>query len=108
MRVTFMDPPMTPGRGRLGKYPWQEIADQLKERPGEWALVLTGLDASPITSINTGKYVAFQPPRSFEAVSRSRAPKGQETPQPSTGKVYDIYVRYLGEAETNDDDDRTT
>lgn len=66
---------------------WREIADQLRERPGEWALVAEGFKYSVYaTYINKGRLAPFEPSGSFEGTSRKR----------EDGK-FDIYARFVGD-----------
>lgn len=80
--ITFENPPAD-RRGRHGK-DWDAVADALRARPGEWALVAT---TSPSLSaeIKNGRRAAFRPPGAFESTVRKN------------GKKHDIYVRYVGE-----------
>lgn len=65
---------------------WAVIAYQLRERPGEWAVVYEGSrDMTAVARIKSGKSW-FAPAGSFEAVHR-RLPTGGEA----------IYARYIGE-----------
>lgn len=100
VNIVFVDPPPAPS-GRVSIHPWDEIARQLKARPGEWALCLAA-QPGPITSqINTGKYAALRPAGSFEGRSVTK-------PQSDGSKKYDIYIRYVGEpteSERSNDDD---
>lgn len=74
--IVWQDPPAD-GRSR-----WAEVANALRARPGQWALVASGASSSLATQIRSGRRVAFRPARSFEATSRKR-PDGK----------YDIYAR---------------
>lgn len=89
--IRWEDPPrphiMNGGRPRGSQNSrYQQIADQLRARRGEWALIEEGLSpgsASGVTSkIIGGRTICFLPEGDFEAVSRSG------------GRVY---ARYLGD-----------
>lgn len=87
--VHFEEPPVA-HRGRRGvSRIKQEIAQQLKDRPGEWAWIRNGKSRGAAASIayhmKIGTSPAFRPEGSFEAVSRN-----------VDGK-YRIYARYIGE-----------
>ena len=87
-KIVFVEPPAP--RRAASKYPWEEIAAQLKERPGEWALCLKGITATPASAIKAGKYVPFAPAGSFDARSVGVSDKEGKT-------VYDIYIKYVGD-----------
>lgn len=85
MSIEFKTPPPS----KTGIEPGakhRDIAAALKARPNEWALILPDRSASTVQAITSGRNAAFQPPGSFEAVSRSR----------KNGRA-DIYARYVGE-----------
>jgi hypothetical protein len=65
-----------------------EIARQLRDRPGDWALVLRGVRGSYGTSISKGRLVPYQPAGSFEAVCRT---------VDSKNRLFDIWARYVGD-----------
>jgi hypothetical protein len=83
-RITFKNPPPDP-RGTKPSRHWQEVADELMSRPGEWALVGTINNAAMVTQINKGQTRAFEPAGAFEATSRAN------------GEKRDLYVRYVGD-----------
>lgn len=98
--IVFTDPP--PAFRRGSAHPWEEIAEALRARPNEWALVLRGIHSSYSSQINHGKLSAFKPAGTFEARSVGTAAKDEN------GKpTHDLYVRYIGtaddETESNDD-----
>jgi len=70
---------------------WSEIADQLRARPGEWAIVRSAdkskrsTMASNASNIQRGALAQFRPPRSFQAATR--IVDGQAC----------LYARYVGE-----------
>lgn len=79
--IKWQEPPK-PARG--GARDWKSIFDQLRKRPGEWALVAVA-DHSPTASwIKHGRYAGTKPGE-FDATSRKNA----------AGK-FDIYARYVG------------
>lgn len=79
-------PPVT-GRGKYERQPKPEhvtIADNLRSRPKEWAVVATR-DTLPSArgfaqAIRTGHYIAFKPEGTFEATTRG----------------LDVYARWTG------------
>lgn len=72
---------------RASRYHWAEIAEQLKSKPGEWAMVGENLPLGSGTYINMGRIRAFQPSGSFEATTRGRT---------EDGKAKKVYARYIG------------
>lgn len=68
MTVEWSDPPL-PRRGPNNGKRWPAIADALRERPGEWALVAENVDPSTVSNITRGRY-AGMPAGSFEATGR--------------------------------------
>lgn len=74
--------------GGEGTVRYQEEANKLRSRPGQWALLKTyakhGAASAFVTETKKGKYVAFRPAGSFDAVSRKR------------GDKTNVYVRYTG------------
>lgn len=86
--IKWQDPPRNAaGRpGAPGK--WASIADALRERPGEWALVAENAPASTAANIRRGTYVGLGPAGSFEAVSRNT----------KRDRRADIYARFVGES----------
>lgn len=76
--------PETRGRKPLVKY--EVIAEELKRRPGEWALVGENLAMSLGSHISIGRIKAFQPAGAFEGTIR-----GQEN-----GRALKVYARYVG------------
>lgn len=78
----FQDPPMR----KRGEVDWASVAEQLRQRPGEWALV-TRANPSVVPQVKRGRYQAL-PRGEFEATSRNVR----------DGKA-EIYLRYVGGAE---------
>ncbi len=92
--VKWEDPPAVTGRGRPGNEQWNKIAEELKQRPGKWALIRMNVprDTHTVGRIRTGKIKAFSPKGSFEASSRRI-----EDPALGDDKVFNIYAKYVGE-----------
>jgi hypothetical protein len=70
------------------RHNWLKIAYELKDHPGEWALVAEDVVRTYVTHIKRGNIKAFYPPGSYEAVSR-----GYGTDHTRTAK---LYARYVG------------
>ena len=71
MTLRFENPPR-PGGSRTD---WGQVAAELRENPGKWALVGTaptkGAAAAKAYQIKTAKAVPFTPAGSFDATSRA-------------------------------------
>lgn len=80
--IKFQNPP----RRKRGRTDWVSVAEQLRQRPGEWALVAR-MSPATVVRIKRGGYKAF-PAGEFEATSRN-----------VRDKKADIYLRYVGGAE---------
>jgi hypothetical protein len=83
--VTWADPPSMRRRRQPSRVNHEEIASQLRARPGEWALIPaagTGLAGQ----IQRGDLRAYRPSRSFEAVRRDE------------GGEIRVYARFVGQA----------
>jgi hypothetical protein len=62
------------------------IARQLRQRPGEWALIIEGFTHSSMGSlISRGKIRPYAPAGTYEAVARA------------ISGAHNIYARYVGE-----------
>lgn len=72
---------------RRDKHKNVAIADALKARPGEWAMIGHFAD-SQATNIKTGAIKAYQPAGSFEAVCRNANRQDRKS---------DIWARYVGQ-----------
>lgn len=81
MSIIRWEKPPKGGRGRK----WQKVADDLKSRPGEWALVAESASRTLAGNISNGLIVAFRPPRTFEGVGRV-----------NEDKSVDVWARYVG------------
>lgn len=79
MTLTWQEPPPSPYQGTHGRY--SVVADALRERPGEWALILNAKSQSHAGQLRLSPYFAG----GFELTSRKAA----------NGR-YDIYARYIG------------
>ena len=79
--LKWQDPPV---HGKAGR-DWAAIVEQLKSRPGQWALVAEVAPVSTANSIRTGILKAWRPVGAFEA-------RGTNT---KNGRA-DIYARYVG------------
>lgn len=83
--VAFGELP-APGRRRTTH---SLIAAQLRQRPGEWALIATratpGNASSTAQAIRTARLSSYAPRGAFESAARTE--KG----------VYGVYARYVGE-----------
>lgn len=81
---TWREPPpaLGPPMGR-----WATIAHQLRQRPGQWALVVSYEKSTTArttaTLVKRGRYTGV-PAGEFEAVSRRE------------GDVFNVYARYIG------------
>ena len=83
-KIKWEDP--APVKSNTGRTKWADVAEQLRERPDQWALVAEGLKyAVYSTYISKGRLAAFEPAGHYEGTSRKR-PDG----------MYDIYARYVG------------
>lgn len=74
--IVFAEPPALKRGGRMPDPKWAEIAAQLSQRPGEWALIKTALASKSTASdivarINRGAIEAFAPAGTFEATMRT-------------------------------------
>ncbi len=83
MALRFVDPPES-NQGRAGKH--SQIAEELKARPNEWAIIDEDGHAPLVTYIKSAKGRAYAPAGSFTATSRRKA----------DGKKYTIYAKYIG------------
>jgi hypothetical protein len=63
------------------------IADELRGRPNQWALIMTDGKSGTVGAIKIGKLRAFGPKGSFEA-------RGQLNDDKAT---YTVWARYVGE-----------
>lgn len=86
--IKFDGPPPERKRGSIEDQSHQPIAEALKERAGEWAVVRVSKTASAASSaanyIRNAKGSAYGPAGSFEAVSRK------------VDGEFRVYARFLG------------
>lgn len=90
MTVIRWEEPPSPTPGGPGKekpvIAHELIAVQLRQRPGEWALIVEGYAHSSMGSlISRGKIRPYAPAGTYEAVARS------------VNGTHSIYARYVGE-----------
>jgi hypothetical protein len=90
MSLTFEEPPATSRTpGKRGKH--TEAAQELRSRPGEWAIVSVygtgGSSSAMARHIASGYVAAYQPPGAFEATSRTVDGEAR------------VYARYVGGSE---------
>lgn len=85
--IRWEDPPPVEPRSRTdGRTPWAVIAEELRERPGEWGVAYEGAhDPTRIQRIKNGYSPWFRPAGTFQACQRTR-PDGAVT----------VYARYVG------------
>jgi hypothetical protein len=92
MQIVFVDPPAKhPNPKPYGSpisHPWEQIAEQLRARPNEWALCLRDV-ASPSANIRKGRIKAFQPAGAFEART-VQTHRFDDRGRP----LVDLYIRY--------------
>lgn len=72
-----------------GKYNWDQVADELRDSPGEWFLIAEMGYSGMITHLRNGRIKAFRQGR-WEFESRS---EGRSTKNPK----WSIYGRFLGD-----------
>lgn len=87
LKVEWEEPP---GALRGGKH--REFVNALKDNPSTWAVFKRGAKNSGTNNVTSGTG-SWKPKGAFEAVSRI-----------NLGGGYDTYVRYVGEAETGQDE----
>lgn len=68
--VKFTEPP--PDRRR--RYDWKAIAQQLRDRPGEWAVVFTDDKTSLVNAIRQGNIPALHRDRGFTVRTTENVP----------------------------------
>jgi hypothetical protein len=94
--IRWEDPPRSHQSNGRPKQPrrhehWKKVAEQLRERPGEWAVLLEaerrfGNGGGIAGQIKAGLIAPFRPARTFEATTRTVL------------GLYIVYARYIGEA----------
>jgi len=85
MSVKWQDPPIVKP-GRHGGSKWKVATDELRERPGVWALIGESESSAVAFNINHGKIKGIEAGE-FEATCRN-----------TVGSKADIYARYVGAA----------
>ncbi len=80
-------PPIERGLGARGRriYEWEDVAQELKTKPGEWALIYEGIPRAHAGNIRAGLNPAFQPPEDF--LVRTKGPRGSRA---------DLYMCFVG------------
>ena len=78
--VAFVAPPT-----RV-RYDWEKIADRLRRKPGEWALIFTQDRTSVVVAIRAGSVAPVHPALGFETTTRENRRN-----QPRT---CDLYMRF--------------
>lgn len=86
--VTWENPP--PGRQR---YDWNAIAEQLRERPGQWAKIFDRDRTSLATSIRIRGVHALLPEKGFEVRTANNT---RDTPRTCA-----LYLRYNPEKDVS-------
>jgi len=86
MTVEFREPPSPKGGPSANKY--GDVAEALKERPGEWAMIVAGGHHNLVPRIKAGTIPAFRPAGAYEATARSN----------ESGR-FDVYARFVGDAD---------
>lgn len=84
MALRFIDPPASYLGRNAGKH--AQIAEELRSRPNEWAIIEENGHASLSTYVNSAKGKAYAPAGTFQATTRRNA----------DGKRYTIYAKYVG------------
>lgn len=89
IKLRFEEPPTPGGGAARGSKKYRRAVEQLKKRPGEWAIVAVCKNHQASNSlsyqIKNGKSAAFLPKGHFDAVARL------------VGKEHRVYARYVGE-----------
>lgn len=83
-KVKFGEPPV--GRGH--DYDWADIAEQLRKRPGEWALVFENDKVTYANAMKQGGIRALAPDQGFEYRTTDNT---REYPRTCT-----LWMRYVG------------
>lgn len=84
--IKWEAPPEGERRGARGT--WKTVADALRARPGEWALISENADRSMTTRIKDGQGRAWRPAGSFEARGVGFQDQGRRRVK--------LYARYVG------------
>ncbi len=93
MQVVFTDPPAPNQKVRPRQtaqtHPWDSIAEQVRARPGQWALCLRNIYVT-VSQITAGRNKAF-PVGQFEARTVQTGHRDE-----SGRALVDLYVKYVG------------
>lgn len=84
--ITFQEPPKVVRSGRSPNPKYVEIAEQLKKRPYEWALIIEQGHQTTAARIRSGRISAFRPKGNFEATARNTDEQGR----------CQVYARFIG------------
>jgi hypothetical protein len=76
----------TPPPQRKSPYDWDSIAEQLRKKPGEWALIFEGDKTSLVTAIRIDGIRALRPRKGFETRTTNNT-KGSP-------RTCDLWMRY--------------
>lgn len=85
--ITFQEPPKVTRSGRAPNPKYLQIAQQLKERPGQWALIIEQGHQTTAARIRSGRISAFRPKGMFEATARNTDDQGR----------CQVYARFIGQ-----------
>jgi hypothetical protein len=89
--LEWKEPP-NPVRYKKDNTKWHDIADMLRGRPNEWALVAEDVNPSVVTHIRRGRLKAFEPEGMFDASGQGRNERGY---------TKELYVRFIGATVVN-------
>lgn len=85
--LVWEDPPPDARVGRRPSKYWQDIADQLRSRPGQWARIYLGVRNGALANRVRKGQSSFAPAGAFEARETMR------------DGGWHVYARYVGEPE---------
>ena len=74
-----------------GSYNWDEIAEKLRENPGEWALIFKNDRRSIAVALAQGSVKAMV--EGFEFMTRNNRFEDRDG---ARRRVCDLYIRYVG------------
>lgn len=89
-QIKFGPLPERAPKGARRSRKWEKVAEDLRARPGEWALVDPSSRRSVTTQIKQGLLKSFAPAGSFDATTRG----GDGS---SRSVRVQLYARYVGE-----------
>ncbi len=97
-KVKFGDPPPSAQGNHL--YDWSAIADQLRARPEQWALVFTDDKNSLVTAIRIDGIAALRKSKGFQVRTRNnKRPINEKTGKPLP-RTCDLWMRYVPELDS--------